>query len=115
MPLPNMSDVLTEWEVPVTWRQHTQSNVDFKAVNTFVDKIIKAVVQPATEEIYQVMNIDVSKNLSIVHSKAAYGRVKLNDQIIINDVYYKVIKEGRYNQYGFCESIVEQIKDTSKV
>ena len=103
--LPDMSDVLEEWSVPVDLITRTFTSVDF--VETDVDVItpILAVVQPSSAEDLQVLEVDYSLKHRTLHSVSPIA----NGQFFTyQGIEYKVISPTGWGDYGYAEAVGEQ-------
>ena len=105
--LPDMSDVLTEWSVPVDLITRTFTSVDF--VETPVDVVtpVLAVVQPSSAEELKVLEVDYSLKHQTLHSVSLIA----NGQFFTyQGIEYKVISPTGWNDYGYTEAVGEQQK-----
>ena len=107
--LPNVSDVLTEWAIPVNLITRTTTTVDF--VKQVVDVItpIYAVVQPTSPEALKVLQVDYSLRHMTLHSVSQIN----NGQFFThNGIEYKVISPTGWTisgaDYGYTEAVGEQ-------
>jgi hypothetical protein len=105
--LPDMSDVLEEFSQSITLKRTTQTVVNFRPVETTVDSIIQAVVQPANKEKINPAIIDWSLKYVLVHTAEI---ILNNDVILYNGLNYKAVEDGDYQDYGFTEALFEEIK-----
>ncbi len=107
MPLPNMSGVLTRFEQTVILKKVTQTVVYHRPVESTVDTSIKAVVQVAEKEKLQIEIIDWSLEYLMIHSKSQFD---INDLIEYKSKNYKIIDLGNWSDYGYYESVAEEVK-----
>ena len=105
--LPDMSDVLTEWEVPVKLKTVTRKTADFEAADIVVVEDRLMVVQPADKEQLNAEDIDWSLEYVEVHSKdpASVGQF-----VEWEGKDYKLITGGNYRLYGYHHVIGEETK-----
>ncbi len=107
MGLPKMGKVLKRFYRPLTIRTVTQDIEDFRPVDNTQSRDTKAVVQPAQKEKLNPAIVDWSLIYLQVHSVDA---IKIGDIITVDSVDYKAVELGNYKDYGFYETIFEQIK-----
>lgn len=105
--LPDMSDVLDEFLQPVSLSTVTQSIVDHRPVDTESVAAIMAVVQPANREKLNPAIVDWSLDYLQVHTKVS---VKIGDFLTHSGLKYKAVELGNYSDYGYYETIFEQVK-----
>lgn len=105
--LPDMADVLTEWEIPVKLKTVTRQTVDFVDADVVVVADIKAVVQVAQKERLNTDAIDWSLRYLQIHSKE---QLTVGQFIEFEGEDYKIIDDGDYQLYGFSDVVAEQTK-----
>lgn len=108
--MPNMSETLDDWEIPLTFIKVTQKVVEGKRVTTETLITFMGVFQPLRDEQLQSKNEQMrSWQWYWVHAKS--GSVELNTQDIIryNGHDYKVMSVKDYSLNGFVE--YEIVKD----
>lgn len=105
--LPDMSDVLTEWEIDVTLKTVQRYTVDFEDSDAVIVQDIKAVVQVAQKERLNTDAIDWSLRYLQIHSKEP---LSVGQFIEFQGEDYKVIDDGNYQLYGFSDVVAEQTK-----
>jgi len=105
--LPDMADVLTEWEIPVKLKTVTRQTVDFVDADVVVVSDIKAVVQVAQKERLNTDAIDWSLRYLQIHSKE---QLTVGQFIEFEGEDYKIIDDGNYQLYGFSDVVAEQTK-----
>ena len=106
--LPDMSDVLLDWEQDVTVSAVTTATVDFiKQAPVVVPRTQKMVVQVAQAETLNTDTVDWSLRYLQVHSREALTK---GEYILYNANYYKVITCNNYLDYGYFESTAEEFK-----
>ena len=106
--LPDMSGVLSGFLQNITKRVQTKTVVDFVETITNVDTTIKAVVQVADMETKQAENLDFSKRYIQIHTPS--DNLEINDFVIYKTVSYKIVRKNNYADYGYVETIGEQVK-----
>jgi len=110
--IPDMSDVLKEWSLPVTRKIVTVTTVDFEETETVVSSIIQAVVQPADMEKLKVANIDYRLEYVQIHTEELLLDIGdfLEDIEDWPGVKFKVIGGKNYSRYGYREMVGEECK-----
>ena len=102
--LPDMSNTLTGWEVPLSLTKITQSIVDGDAVKTEEKINFQGVFQPLREEQLQSKpEGQRSWAWYWIHAKAGTLNLSTQDKIIFNKVRYKVMAVKDYSLYGYIE------------
>jgi len=107
MPIPDMSDVLEEFSQPLMLSRVSQQIVDFHPVNVETKFEISAVIQPAQKE---------KINPDIIDWRLSYYIIHCAEKILIGDFVeycgkkFKCIETANYSDYGFYESLFEEIK-----
>lgn len=105
--LPDMSGVLDRFLQNVTIGTVTQTVVNHRPVDTHVDLATQAVVQPANKEKLNPDIVDWSLIYKQVHSKV---EIKIGDFLTVSGKKYKAVELGDYNEYGYYETIFEEVK-----
>ena len=105
--LPNMAEVLLEWEVPVTLKTVTKVTVDFVEQNSVIVIPISAVVQPAEMDKLNPDTIDWSRRYLQIHSRV---ELKNGQFIEYEGEDYKITADKEYMKYGYSEVVGEQTK-----
>lgn len=105
--LPDMADVLTEWEIPVKLKTVTRQTVDFVDADVIVVSDILAVVQVAQKERLNTDAIDWSLRYLQVHCRQ---QLSAGQFIEFEGEDYKIIEDGNYQLYGFSDVVAEQTK-----
>lgn len=105
--LPNMSSTLLDWSTTYTIKTVTNATVDFEDVIVVVERTINAVVQPAQKDKLSTDQIDWSKRYLQIHTNTQLAN---GEYIVFGGEDYKIIEDGDYELYGFCEVIAEQTK-----
>lgn len=106
--LPDMSDVLIEWEQSVTLKTVTTTTVDFQEQRVVTPSPLLAVVQPADPERITVDQVDWSMRHYTVHSRSP---IDVSQYIEYHGVDYKVIQLLAYGDYGYWEVVIEEMKE----
>lgn len=102
--LPNMSNTLNGWEVPLSLKKIKQSIVDGDAVKTEETINFQGVFQPLREEQLQSKpEGQRSWAWYWIHAKAGTLNLSTQDKIIFNNVKYKVMAVKDYTLYGYIE------------
>lgn len=102
--LPNMSNTLNGWEVPLSLKKIKQSIVDGDAVKTEEIINFQGVFQPLREEQLQSKpEGQRSWAWYWIHAKAGTLNLSTQDKIIFNNVRYKVMAVKDYTLYGYIE------------
>lgn len=102
-----MSDVLTEWEIPVLLKIVQRQTVDMLPADVVTVQPIVAVCQPAQKEKINPDILDWSKAYIQVHAKL---ELLTGQYIEFNGEDYKITEDGNYALYGYSEVIAEQTK-----
>lgn len=105
--LPDVSDALTEWAIPVTVKTVSQATVDFEPVESVTPRTVDAVIQPAQKEKLNAEQIDWSLRYLLVHSTEP---LYAGEFIEYEGEDYKIIEPGDWQLYGYTEAIAEQTK-----
>lgn len=105
--LPNMSDVLPEWEQAITLRTITTTTVDFERVDTVVDVPLRAVVQPTKAEDISVQQVDFSLRHYTIHTVEP---ISITSRIVYQATEYKAIQLNAWGDYGYYEAVFEEVK-----
>lgn len=105
--LPDMSDVLIEWEIPVSLKTVTRQTVDFVDADVISVETILAVVQPAQKERLNTDAIDWSLRYMQIHSRR---QLSAGQFVEVDGQDYKIIEDGNYQLYGFSDVVAEQTK-----
>lgn len=107
--LPDMSDVLLEWEQSVTLKTVTTTTVDFQEQRTVVSEPLLAVVQVANPEKINVEQVDWSQRHYTIHTRSP---IDVAQFIEYQGADYKIIQPGAWGDYGYWEAVVEEMKET---
>lgn len=107
--LPDMSDVLTEWETPQLIKTVTNTTVDFEPVEVVTGRTQNCVVQVADKEKLNLDTINWSLEYLMVHSKSD---IEIDELIEYKGRDFIVVQRGPWNDYGYTEVIAEETKRT---
>ena len=103
--LPDLSDVMTQWEVPMTANYVTQTVVDGVVTDTAVSKAIKGIMQPLKAE--EVMLKDEAQRAwswyMVQVRQDTYGELYPTQILIINNVSYKIMAKKDWVLNGYRE------------
>lgn len=102
--LPDMSDVLTEWEIDVTLKTVTKVTVDFEPANVVTGRTIRSVIQNAQRDQLTTTQIETGQAYKWFHTKEL---VKRGQFIEVDGSDYKVINDGDWQRYGYSEGLAE--------
>jgi hypothetical protein len=102
--LPDMSDVLTEWEVPVTIKTVTRITVDFEPADIIAGRTIQAVVQNANRDQLTTAQIETGQRYLMVHAKTELNRGEFIEH---KGKDYKFVNDADWSDYGYYETIAE--------
>lgn len=109
--LPNMSDILTDFEVSFAYVQKiVLDDGGFEDTNDNVETLIKGVIQIPQDNTLQALELDLSQEYRQVHIKSNLGITpKTDDEIKYNNKNYKVVRVRNFSEYGYFEFIAEEI------
>lgn len=102
-----MSRTINRFSKNYTVKKVTQTVVNHRPVDGYVEVIIKAVVQSASPTLLNVLDVDTSKVYYQVHTS---DNVKDDDVIVIDGKDYRLIKGRDFKSYGYIEFVAEEIK-----
>lgn len=106
--LPDMSDVLTEWEQGVILKTVSFTSVDFEDTQTVTASPILSVVQQADKESLNLDSLDWSKKYFWFHSKV---ELSAGQYIEYKGEDFKLVQQGGdWEDYGYYEFVGEQTK-----
>lgn len=105
--LPDVSDVLTEWEEPFTVKTVTRQTVDFVEQDIIAGRTQNCVIQVAEKEKLNPEQIDWSLEYIMVHSKQG---VEIGEFVEFLGRDFKVIDRGPWARYGYTEAVGEETK-----
>lgn len=106
--IPNVADVLIDWEQPVTFKTVDITTVDFEEVRVVTPTPRTAVVQPADPERITVEQVDWSMRHYTVHSRYP---IDVAQYIEYQGVDHKVIQLLAWGDYGYWEVVIEEMKE----
>lgn len=102
--LPQMSNTLTGWEVPLTLTKITQKIVDGDRVTEEQQINFQGVFQPLRDEQLQFKpEGERSWPWYWIHCKAGTLNLQTQDKIIFENIKYKVMAVKNYSLYGYIE------------
>lgn len=107
--IPDMADVLLEWQVPVILKTVSHTTVNFEPVDTVTVAAINAVAQPPTPEQLNAADIDWSRKHFTFHSVTP---INLGQYVEYLGADYKIITDGAWDLYGYSEVIGEETKQS---
>ena len=103
--LPDLSDVMTQWEVPMTANYVTQTVVDGVVTDTAVSKAIKGIMQPLkAEEV--LLKDEAQRNWSwyqVQVRQDLYGELYPTQILILNNIPYKIMAKKDWVLNGYRE------------
>ena len=105
--LPDMSDTLMEWEIPVLLKTITQQTINFQPADIVTVTPLQAVVQPAQKDRLNPEQIDWSLRYLQIHARQQLG---VGQYIEWEGQDYKITEDGDYRLYGFSDVVAEQTK-----
>ena len=106
--LPQMGETLNQWFLPITFGLVTTTVVDFEKVVAVTNIDTKGVVQPAGEEILDLLpEGDRSWNIIEVHCLPNI-ELKNGEFVFYNGVKYMVLRREIYNQYGYNHYVLRE-------
>lgn len=105
--LPDMSDVLTEWELPRLIKTVTITSVDFVQTEVVAGRTQNCVIQVAEKEKLNPATIDWTLEYLMIHSKLG---IQQGEYVEYQGADYKVIGRGPWGSYGYTEVIAEETK-----
>ena len=109
--LPDISETLEEWAVPVTVKTVMRATVDFVETEYVETRSINAVVQPAQKDSLKSDQIDWSLRYLTIHTTSPLQNGEL---IEFGGEDYKIIDNGNWQAYGYTEALAEQTKRAVK-
>lgn len=102
--LPQMTNTLNGWEVPLTLKRIKQSIVDGDSVKTEEIINFQGVFQPLRDDQLQFKpEGQRSWSWYWIHAKAGTLNLQTQDKIEFNNVRYKVMSVKDYSLYGYIE------------
>lgn len=102
--LPDVSEALTEWEVPVTIKTVTQVTANFQPADQVATRTILAVVQNAQRDRLTTTQIEAGQQYKTLHSKEPVNR---GEFLFFEGKDYKIIDDGDWQRYGYTEALCE--------
>lgn len=102
--LPQMTNTLNGWEVPLTLKRIKQSIIDGDSVKTEEIINFQGVFQPLRDDQLQFKpEGQRSWSWYWIHAKAGTLNLQTQDKIEFNNVKYKVMSVKDYSLYGYIE------------
>lgn len=102
--LPDMSDVLVDWEIDVLLKTITERTIDQVRSDIVQVAPLRAVVQPAQKKSINPDLLDWSREYLQIHSRSPLA---LGQVIEFQGRDYKIVDLGNYQLYGFTEVVAE--------
>jgi hypothetical protein len=107
MSLPDMADVLLDWQTPRRVKTVTRQTVNFVAADVVVGRDVPMLVQPASPEALQVLDIDHSLRYIQIHSTEP---LSMGELVEYGAEDFKIITPTNYQDYDYTSAIAEQTK-----
>ena len=103
--LPDVSDVLNGWEIPITANYVTQSVVDGIVTDVAIKKFIKGILQPLKpEDIALKDEGQRSWDWYQVHVReSVYGALQTTQILTVNGFDYKIMAKKNFALNGYRE------------
>lgn len=102
--LPQMTNTLNGWEVPLTLKRIKQSIIDGDSVKTEEIINFQGVFQPLRDDQLQFKpEGQRSWSWYWIHAKAGTLNLQTQDKIEFNNIRYKVMSVKDYSLYGYIE------------
>lgn len=105
--LPDMSDVLAEWSVPVTLKTVTKTTVGFEPIVNIDTQPITAVCQPTDMRTLVAAQLDTSVEHWTFHSVSEFGVGQVIEHLGTN---YRIAGMQAWGQYGYWEGMGERVR-----
>jgi len=102
--LPDVSNVLSDWQRTVIIKNVDRSTTNFVDVDVVTSRNQLVVVQVAEKSKLNSQTINWSLQYLLVHSK---DDILMGEFIEFDGADYKVILRGNWNGYGYIEVIAE--------
>jgi len=103
----NLSNTIKRLSVPLSLVKVTTTIVNHVPTETEVISNIKAVVQPADKDKINKDKLDYTLKYIQVNN---LEEILINDIVEYKGIRYKAFENADYTDYGYYESIMEQIK-----
>lgn len=102
--MPQMSDTLTGWEVPLTLIKLTQSTVEGDLVTSETRITFQGVWQPLkSEELQLKPEGQRSWEWIWIHARSSSLNLETSDKVLFNNRKYKVMQKKDYGLNSFVE------------
>jgi len=105
--LPDMREVLTEWEQPVKLKTVSVTTIDFIETQIVTVENKRAVLQVADKEKLNIDSLNWSKSYRLIHSKFP---IDIDQYIEANGKDYKIVGLEDYSEYGYFAAVGEETK-----
>jgi len=102
--LPDVSDVLMDWERSVTIKNVVRTTTNFVESDAVTERSQLVVVQVADKSRLNSVTVNWALKYIQVHSRTD---ILMGEYIEFDDADYKVIARGDWNGYGYIEVIAE--------
>lgn len=104
--LPDMSDVLLDWEQTVKLKTVTETSINFVDTTVVTVTPILAVVQPADKTKLNIDSLDWKKEYVTCHKRGS--GIEIGQFIEWQGEDFKIVgPNGNYSDYGFIELVGE--------
>ncbi len=103
--LPNISDVLPEWEQTVIIKSVAITTSDFVPTETVTQRSQSCVIQRTKPTEINADIIDYKLRYITAHSRS---NINVGEYITYNSEDYKVILKSDWNDYGYYEVVGEE-------
>lgn len=107
--LPDMSDVLSEWEQDVLRKVVDRQTVDFEPVDVVTAYTMRAVVQVERPENLNMDTLDWSRRYIKIHTND--DSLNVGEFLEYQGQDYKIVTDSDFSDYGFYRAIGEQTKE----
>ena len=102
--LPNVSDALAGWIIPLLVKTVTTTRVDFVDTEIVTGDTINAVVQPTQKTKLNADTLDWSQRHITLHSTAP---LEMGQLVEYQGADYKVVEVQDWLMYGYMEAVCE--------
>ena len=107
--LPNVANVVKQFEQSVILRVVTRTTIDFVNQLVNVDTAIRAVIQVATPEEVLAEELDRSLAHLKVHARFVF---EIGQYVIYKTDSYKIVKASNWIDYGYTRCFASRNKGT---
>lgn len=105
--LPNMSMTVAFFSQPLTFKEITQTVVNYKPVNTETTKIKDGAIFPSSKEDLKALIVDSSLSYYTVLTTID---ININDKLVYKNTTFKQVSKEDFSDYGYFRAIYEEIK-----